>query len=113
MTMSVHPVVATHPVTGRPTLYVNGVFTTTIEGMPRAEGQALLRLLLDRVNDPGTQVRLRWQPGTVAIWDNRCTQHAAVAGYEGRRLMHRVTLEGTVPSRRSAPGEANLVGAAQ
>jgi taurine dioxygenase len=96
---TVHPVVTTHPVTGRLVLYVSGGFTTSIEGLPRAEGQALLKMLLDRVNDPGTQVRLRWQPGTVAIWDNRCTQHAAVAGYEGSRVMHRVTLKGTEPKR--------------
>jgi taurine dioxygenase len=103
MTKTVHPVVATHPVTGRRTLFVNQVFTTAVEGLSRTESAALLRLLFELVNDPGAQVRLRWQPGTVAMWDNRCTQHAAVSGYEGRRLMHRVTLQGTVPSRDLRP----------
>jgi taurine dioxygenase len=107
MTKTVHPVVVTHPVTRRRTLFANQVFTTSVEGLSRSESAALLRLLFDLVNDPGAQVRLRWQPGTVAMWDNRCTQHAAVSGYQGRRLMHRVTLQGMVPSRDLPPASTD------
>ncbi len=89
-----HPVVCRHPITERKFLYVNSNFTTHIEGVSEAESQALLRLLLELVRSPEIQVRYRWEPDSVALWDNRCTQHFASADYEERRVMHRVTVAG-------------------
>ncbi len=89
-----HPVVCRHPITERKLLYVNSNFTTHIEGVSEAESQALLRLLLELVRSPEIQVRYRWEPDSVALWDNRCTQHFASADYEERRVMHRVTVAG-------------------
>jgi taurine dioxygenase len=89
-----HPVVCRHPQTGRKLLYVNSNFTTHIEGVSEAESEALLRFLLEWVRSPEFQVRFRWEPDSVAIWDNRCTQHFAVADYIERRVMHRVTVAG-------------------
>jgi taurine dioxygenase len=99
MTRNVHPVVAVHPVSGRKALFVNRVFTEAIEGMSAKESGHLLELLFQTVHVPDTQVRLRWRPGTVAMWDNRCTQHYAVGGYTGRRVMQRVTFLGPEPKR--------------
>ncbi len=93
-----HPVVRTHPVTGRRSLYVNNNFTTRILGMTGDESDVVLRFLLAHVQRPDFQVRYRWTPGSVALWDNRCTQHYAVPDYTGqRRVMHRVTLSGERP----------------
>jgi taurine dioxygenase len=93
-----HPVIRTHPVTGRNALYVNRNFTTRIIGVTEDESDALLAYLLTHVQRPDFQVRFRWEPGSVAFWDNRCTQHYAVADYSGqRRIMHRVTLRGDRP----------------
>lgn len=94
-----HPVVRTHPDTGRKLLFVNSLFTTRIDGVDAAEGQELLRRLLDQVKTPDFQVRLRWAPGTVAFWDNRATQHYACSDYfPGRRVMERVAIVGDVPA---------------
>lgn len=94
-----HPVVRTHPETGRKMLFVNGLFTTGIDGIDPVEGRELLRLLLDQVKMPDFQVRLRWTPGTVAFWDNRATQHYACSDYfPGRRVMERVAIAGDVPA---------------
>jgi taurine dioxygenase len=93
-----HPVVRTHPVTGRNALYVNNNFTTRIVGVTKDESDVLLPYLLHHVQRPDFQVRFRWEPGSVAFWDNRCTQHYAVADYSGqRRIMHRVTIRGDRP----------------
>lgn len=89
-----HPMVCTHPETGRAMLYANSNFTTQIEGLSEAESDALLRFLFDWVRNPEFQVRFRWEKDSVAIWDNRCTQHFAAADYEERRIMHRVTVAG-------------------
>jgi taurine dioxygenase len=93
-----HPVVRRHPVTGRRALYVNNNFTTRILGIPKEESDLLLPWLLQHVQRPDFQVRFRWTPGAVVMWDNRFTQHYAVPDYSGyRRIMHRVTLTGERP----------------
>lgn len=92
-----HPVVRTHPVTGRKALFVNKTFTTRLEGLTDRENETLLPMLTDHVRSPDFQVRFHWAPGSVALWDNRCTQHYAVADYAGRRRMHRVVIDGDAP----------------
>lgn len=88
----VHPVVRTHPVTGKRLLYVNPNFTDRIQGLSRQESDALLTLLFGQFQKPEFQVRLHWEPRTVAIWDNRATVHYGVADYgDQHRLLHRVT----------------------
>jgi taurine dioxygenase len=95
---AIHPVVRTHPVTGRKILYVNPTFTAHIEELPPAEGDAVLAYLFQHQNQPEFQCRWRWQAGDVAIWDNRATQHYAIADYgDAPRTIHRVTLEGEAP----------------
>lgn len=93
-----HPVARTHPVSGRKALYVNSMFTTRLVGVPRHEGDAVLRYLFDHVQDPAFQCRFRWRPGSVAFWDNRCTQHYAVWDYHPHvRSGYRVTVRGERP----------------
>ncbi len=93
-----HPIVRTHPETGERVLFVNASFTSRIDGMDDAEGAALLSYLLDRFKVPEYQVRFRWSPNAVVIWDNRATQHYPVADYwPARRHMERVTIQGDVP----------------
>ncbi|HUA54226.1 MAG TPA: TauD/TfdA family dioxygenase [Candidatus Sulfotelmatobacter sp.] len=97
-TVSVHPVVRTHPETGRKLLYVNASYTVGFEDMTDAESQPLLDYLLEHGHRPEFTCRFRWQPGSVAFWDNRCTKHIAVhdAG-PFRRLMRRVQICGDRP----------------
>ncbi len=93
-----HPVVRTHPVTRRRCLYVNRNFTTRLCGIGEEENDALLPFLIRQVSRPDFQIRFRWEPGDVAFWDNRCTQHYAVPDYTGhRRVMHRVMIQGDRP----------------
>ena len=88
----VHPVVRTHPLTGRKLVYVNPNFTDRIKGLSRQESDALLTLLFARFQRPEFQARLRWQKNTLAVWDNRATVHYAVSDYgDQHRLLHRVT----------------------
>jgi taurine dioxygenase len=87
-----HPVVRVHPETGRKALYVNRSSTTHLVGLTDRENEALLPLLTDVVRSPEFQVRLKWGVGTLAFWDNRPSQHYAVADYTQRRKMHRVTV---------------------
>ena len=96
---NVHPVVRTHPITGRRALYVNTGFTERIKGLSRRESAALLALLFDHIaNDVQGQVRVQWQPNTITFWDNRCVQHHASWDYfPETRSGWRVTTVGERP----------------
>jgi len=94
-----HPVVRSHPVSGRKGLYVNPQFTIQIKGMKPKESRALLDLLFSLVHVPEYQFRLRWTPGTIVFWDNTLTQHyAANDYYPERRRMERTAVIGDVPA---------------
>jgi taurine dioxygenase len=93
-----HPVIRTHPVSGRKALFVNEGFTTRLLGLSEKESEALLGFLFWHSAKPEFQVRWRWQENDVAIWDNRVTQHYANADYyPARRIMHRATVLGDKP----------------
>ena len=92
---SVHPLVITHPISGKKSIYVNPGFTTGIEGWHDAEAEPFLKILYDHIAKPEHTYRFQWAPGSIAFWDNRATWHYAVNDYHGeRRLMHRITIEG-------------------
>jgi taurine dioxygenase len=94
MGSAVHPVAPKHPVTGKQLLFVNRSFTQHIVGMLKAESDRLLEYLFSHIDTPNNQVRFRWSKGAVAMWDNRCTQHFAVADYlPDYRRMHRVIVD--------------------
>ena len=93
-----HPVARTNPATGRKALFVNQDFTTHIEGVPSRESDAILHFLYDHMAQPEFQVRWRWKRHAVAFWDNRWTQHCALADYfPQRRCVRRATIAGTRP----------------
>ncbi len=92
--IAVHPVVRVHPDTGRKALYVNEHFTRRIVELNAEESDALLRHLTNWVKHPRFTVRYKWTPGTIGIWDNRCTQHFVLNDFEGERIIQRVTVMG-------------------
>ncbi|HWA62286.1 MAG TPA: TauD/TfdA family dioxygenase [Caulobacteraceae bacterium] len=95
---STHPVVRTHPVTGRKALFVNSSYVTRIVELPKAESDAVLAFLYAHVQNPNFQVRFRWTPHAIAFWDNRCTQHLATWDYFPQvRSGYRVTIAGDRP----------------
>ena len=93
-----HPVVRTHPETGRKALYINVAHTACFAGMTEEESAPLLGFLFQHQVRPEFTCRFSWQPGSIAFWDNRCAQHNPVNDYHGfRRVMHRITLAGERP----------------
>jgi taurine dioxygenase len=97
-----HPVIRTHPESGKPVIYVNTAFTSHIEGLSEKESRWLLDHLFATAADTEIQCRFRWQPGSVAFWDNRLCQHLAVSDYfPARRVMERVTVAGDRPYYRA------------
>ena len=93
-----HPIVRTHPETGRKALYVNAVYTVRLEGMTETESAPVLGFLCNQSTRPELTCRVRWGERGLVVWDNRCTQHYAVNDYHGHaRLMHRTTCAGTKP----------------
>jgi taurine dioxygenase len=94
-----HPVVRVHPETGRRALYVNVAHTVGFVGMTTDESAPILDYLFRHQARPEFTCRFRWQPGSLAFWDNRCAQHNAINDYHGaRRLLHRITLAGDTPA---------------
>jgi taurine dioxygenase len=90
---AIHKVVQIHPITGKKYLYVNDSFTAHVIGQTARASRRLLNYLLDHISRPEHQVRFRWRAGSVAMWDNRCTQHYAVADYlPAYRCMNRITV---------------------
>lgn len=93
-----HPAVRTHPETGRKALYVNVAHTVAFKGMTEEESAPLLQYLFRHQVRPEFTCRFRWRVGSLAFWDNRCTQHNPINDYHGhRRVMHRITLAGGRP----------------
>lgn len=93
-----HPVVRTHPETGRKLLYVNVAHTSHFKGMTEAESKPILEFLFQHQVQPEFTCRFRWQTGSVAFWDNRAAQHNPINDYQGfRRVMRRITLAGDIP----------------
>jgi len=92
-----HPVVRTHPETGKKCLFVNSNFTSHIKDLSRTESDALLNMLYEHIAKPENVCRFNWETNSIAFWDNRCTQHYAVNDYHALRVMHRVTICGDPP----------------
>jgi alpha-ketoglutarate-dependent taurine dioxygenase len=97
VTNASHPLVRTHPETGRKSLYISS-HSVRFDDMTEEESAPLLNYLQQHFVRPEFTCRFRWEPGSLAIWDNRCTQHHALNDYRGqRRVMHRITIKGDVP----------------
>ena len=95
---SIHPVIRTHPESGRKALFVNSGFTRRIKGMAPKESQALLGFLFEHVGSPEFTCRFHWRENSIAMWDNRCTQHRVLAdNLQDHRRMERVTIVGDAP----------------
>ncbi|MFP8876380.1 MAG: TauD/TfdA family dioxygenase [Myxococcota bacterium] len=101
--MSVHPVVRVHPATGRKSLFINEHFTRRIVELSHRESELLLGYLTRWVASAPFTVRYRWQSGTVAMWDNRCTQHFVLNDFDAERVIQRVTVMGDRPEGVGAP----------
>jgi taurine dioxygenase len=96
--VSGHPAVRTHPETGRKALYLNVAHTVRFKDMTEEESAPILDFLFRHQTKPEFTCRFHWEPGSIALWDNRCAQHNPVNDYHGyRRLMHRITLKGDKP----------------
>ncbi len=94
----IHPVICMHPVTKRPALWINPTYTIRFENMTQEESLPLLDYLNQLIVNPRFCCRVRWEPGTLTLWDNRCTQHCATSDYQGyRREMWRTTVAGQAP----------------
>ncbi len=100
--MHIHPVVRVHPETGRKSLFVNEHFTRRIVELSDEESRMLLGHLTQWIQKPRFTMRYRWTPGTIAMWDNRCTQHHVLNDFEGERVIQRVTVMGDDP-KAAAP----------
>jgi taurine dioxygenase len=97
--VSEHPAVRTHPETGRKALYLNVAHTVRFKDMSEEESVPILDFLFRHQTRPEFTCRFHWEPGSIALWDNRCAQHNPVNDYHGyRRLMHRITLKGDKPA---------------
>ncbi len=108
---ALHPLAPHHPVTGRRYLFVNQPFTRMVAGMDMRASDRLLRYLYDHIERPEYQVRFRWRSGSLAMWDNRVTQHYAVDDYRpNRRTMHRVTVVNDRRARDGGRPAARLAG---
>ena len=93
-----HPVIRTHPETGKKVIFVNSLFTTHIEGLRPAESDALLQMLYAHITTVEYSCRFQWQPHSIAIWDNRSTQHKPINDYfPAHRRMERITIDGDRP----------------
>jgi taurine dioxygenase len=101
--MAIHPVVRVHPETGKKSLFVNEHFTRRIVEMNWGESRALLNYLTEWVKNARFTVRYRWTQGTIAIWDNRCTQHFVLNDFDSERIIQRVTIMGDEVTGARAP----------
>jgi taurine dioxygenase len=101
--MTIHPVVRVHPVTRRKSLFVNEHFTRRIVELSHEESDHLLGYLTRWASNPRFTVRYRWSKGTVAMWDNRCTQHFVLNDFDEERIIQRVTVMGDRPEAASPP----------
>jgi taurine dioxygenase len=100
---AIHPVVRVHPETGRKSLFVNHHFTRRIVELSHEESENLLGFLTRHATEDRFTVRYQWSAGTIAMWDNRCTQHHVLNDFEGERVIQRVTVMGDEPTGAAAP----------
>ncbi len=108
---AIHPVVRVHPVTGRKSLFVNEHFTRRIVELSHEESDVLLGYLTRWAHSTRFTVRYRWSEGTIAMWDNRCTQHHVLSDFEGERVIQRVTVMGDEPTAAAPPRWEPFLGA--
>ena len=93
-----HPVIRTHPESGKSVIFVNELFTRHIEGLSRSESDALLAFIFEHIRTPEYSCRFGWQPDSIAIWDNRSTQHKPINDYfPAHRRLERITIDGDLP----------------
>ena len=93
-----HPVIRTHPESGKSVIFVNELFTRHIEGLSRSESDALLAFIFEHIRTPEYSCRFAWQPDSIAIWDNRSTQHKPINDYfPAHRRLERITIDGDLP----------------